>query len=253
MGLFDLFDKDKRRQRAIEKATARLTNAFMQGPDRMRGADTLMEIGTDDAIYGLLKRFTIRASNGVVDQEEKEQILGMVSDLGERAVPSIKRFIRRENQIYQALQALSTILPEEAVVQTLADALEELGPDYMRDPERKLHMVQHLAEIQHPEVVRILLPFLEDHDEGVRFQVVEGLRRQGDEAAREPLLAAFSSEESTLRIRKQILEVFEELGWKVKGFRAAVEQLLPKGYVIEKSGRVKLRTAAIEAEATRQD
>ncbi len=254
MGLFDFFDKDKRRQRAIKKASARLTNAYMQGPDRMRGADTLLEFGTDEAIYGLLKRFTIRASNGVVDEEEKEQVLAMVVGLGEKAVPPIKRFIRREDQIYQALQALSTILPEDKVVQVIGEVLDEIGPDYMRNPERKLHMVQHLADIRGPETVRVLLPFLQDHDEGVRFQVIEGLRREGDEAAREPMLDAFcSEEESSLRIRKLILEVFEELGWKVKGFRGAVEALLPTGYVVEKSGKIKLRSAAIKAASTRQD
>ncbi len=240
MGLLDFLDKEKRQQRKLESAIARLTNPYMQGPERMRGADTLLQIGSDEAIYGLLKRFTIRASNGVVDEEEKEQVYGMLVGLGAAAIPPIERFIRREDQTYQALRALSALLPEDEVVRIIGAALEELGPDYMRNPERKLHLIQHLAELRNPGVLPILLPFLDDFDENVRFQTINGLKEQADEAAREPLLTRLcGEEEQSLRLKKRIIEVIEELGWTVKGFRKQVEELLPKGHSLDKAGHIR--------------
>ncbi len=250
MGLFDFLNKENRRKRALDKAIARLTNPYMQGPERMRGAEILLELGGDDAIYGLLKRFTITSSNTVVDQDEKEQVYHMVVDQGEAAVPAIERFIRREDQIFYALRALSAILDQDRVVDIIGKALDEIGTDYMRNPERKLQMIQHLAEIEAPKVVDILIPFLEDHDMGVRFQTVNALYAQGDERAREPMLARLcSEEEESLRLRKRILEVLAETGWPVTGFRKKVEELLPKGFSIDKSGKVKINKAKLDMSA----
>ncbi|MDY0059213.1 MAG: HEAT repeat domain-containing protein [Myxococcota bacterium] len=254
MGLWDLFDKEKRKERALEKAIARITNPYMQGPERMKAVDTLLEIGTDDAIYGLLKRFTIRASNGVVDEEEKEQVYAVVIGLGTQAVPALRRFIQKDDQIYHALRALSAILPEEQVITSVGETLELLGTDYMRNPERKLHLIQHLAELRGPRVVALLLPFLRDHDEGVRFQTVNALHEQADEVAREPLLELLCSpDEESVRLRKRIVEVLAERGWGVQGYRKKVEERLPKGYAIDKAGLIKERGTKIEPAATEAD
>lgn len=255
MGLFDLFfDKDKRQQVKLEKAIARLTNPYMQGQERMRGADILLEIGSEEAICGLLKRFTIRASNGVVDEEEKEQIYGMIIGLGERAIPPLKKFLLREDQTYHALRALSELLPVDEVVQVIEDSLKTFGTDYMRNPERKLHLIQHLAEASHPRAAEVLVPFLEDHDENVRFQTVNALKEQGSEQARVPLLERLcNDEEESLRLRKRIIEVLHEMGWEVKGFRKRVEERLPKGYVVDRSGLIKERGAKIEPALTGAD
>lgn len=248
MGFFDgLFDKDKRQQRSLERAIARLTNPYMQSPERMRGADALLEIGSEEAIYGLLKRFTIRASNGVVDEEEKEQVYGMIIGLGERAIPPLKKFILREDQTYHALRALSELLPVDEVVQIIHESLEAIGTEYMRNPERKTHLIQHLAETRHPRALEVLVPFLKDHDEGVRFQTVNALKEQGNEEARVPLIECLCDpEEESLRLRKRIVEVLCETGWEVKGYRKKVEERLPKGYVVDKAGKIKERGTKVE-------
>lgn len=254
MGLLDLFDKNKRKDRAREKAAARLTNAYMQGPERMRGADILLEMGDEKAIYGLLKRFTVRASNGVVDEEEKEQVYSMVVGLGRDAVPAIKRFLRQEDQTYYPLRALSAILPEDEVIDIIQETLEALGPDYMRNPERKLHLIQHLAESRHARCVSILLPFLADHDEQVRFQTINALRNQRNEEAREPMLERFcDEEEESLRLRKLIIEVFREFDWDVKGFTSSVEECMPAGFVLDGKGKFTKGTKKVETKAVKKE
>ena len=60
----------------------------------------------------------------------------------------------------------------------------------------------------------LVVPYLADMDEGVRYAAVEALvRHKNEEIAREPLLQHFVSEsEDSLRIRLQIAEGFTELG-----------------------------------------
>ncbi len=241
MGLLDIFtvDKEKRQAKAIRKATDRLTNKYRQSPERTAAAQTLQGIGTADAIYGLLKRFTVASSNGVEDQDEKEYVYHMVLELGEKAVPAIERFLENEVQLFWPLKALSNMVPEDRMVQIIGQVLQSIGPDYVRNPERKLHLVQHLADYNNPQVVDILLPFVQDHDETIRFQVINALSSHEDERVRDALLQLLTDEdEDSLRIRNRILDIMVERHWTVKGFRKRVEELLPSGFVLDRDGHV---------------
>ena len=101
--------------------------------------------------------------------------------------------------------------------------------------------MNHLAALKDKRVPPLVLPYLGDMDEGVRYAAVEALVRHGDEeAAREPLLKHFvSSSEDSLRIRIQIAEGFAELGWLVKGHRGEVEKQLPEQFQLDREGHVK--------------
>ena len=79
----------------------------------------------------------------------------------------------------------------------------------------------------------IVLPYLTDMDEGVRYAAIETLLRQADEAAaRLPLLDYFVKEDS-LRLRILIADGFAELGWLLGDHRADVEKLLPDNFTID--------------------
>src|SRR5260370_483796 len=77
-----------------------------------------------------------------------------------------------------------------------AGALKQLGernePGYVRDPSKKIQMLTYMGEHKDPRMSAILVGYLEDMDEGVRYKTVESLVKQKDaEVAREPLLAHF--------------------------------------------------------------
>lgn len=113
--------------------------------------------------------------------------------------------------------------------------------------------MNHFATIKHPRVAPLVLPYLEDMDEGVRVAAVDALLRQGDEAAaREPLLAHFASaKEDSLRLRIRIADGFAELGWTLGGQRAEVEKRLPDAFQIEPRDP-KAKDARIKKKATKE-
>jgi HEAT repeat protein len=102
-----------------------------------------------------------------------------------------------------------------------------------------------LGEFKDERAVRAMIPFLEDHDEGIRFMTVEALFKQKDELAREPLLHLMIKEdEESLRIKHRIAEGFFEEGWQVKGFRGTVEKLLASQmpeFIVDGKGHIKLK------------
>ena len=93
-----------------------------------------------------------------------------------------------------------------------------------------------LAETPGEEVVSALLRFLEDVDETVRFQTVVALAKHGQEMAREPMLKTMCEDES-IRVRNEAIEAFSRLEWSTTGYKKKVDNVLPKGYKQDKSGR----------------
>lgn len=241
MALFDFLDKDKRAAKRVERNIKRLTNAYMQSEERMKSADLLREDGGEEAIYGLLKRFTVRSSNQVVDEDEKQQIYGMVLDFGEDATPSILKFIRREDAILYALRALSEIEPVDAMVEHLGTILEEIGPDYMKNPERKLHIVQHLNELKHARVIEILTPFSDDHDETIRFTVVGALGERGGPDGYEPIVGRLlTDEDESIRVRERCCEILSAAQYSVgEARREVLGEAVPKGWEVDEQGRIR--------------
>ena len=56
----------------VDRYVKKLTNAYVQTHERVRMLDLLAETGTDEALYGILKRFTYRTEASIVDEDEKE-------------------------------------------------------------------------------------------------------------------------------------------------------------------------------------
>jgi hypothetical protein len=95
-------------------------------------------------------------------------------------------------------------------------------------------------------VPALVMPYLVDMDEGVRYAAADALIRCGsEETAREALLVQFvSSTEDSRRIRILIADGFAELGWLVKGHRGEVEKLLPEQFQIDREGHIKRKPDA---------
>ena len=243
MALFDFLDSHKRFARKVEKAVKKVTNPYVQPEERMAQAEFLQATGSKAAIYGLLRRFSIRASNLVIDEDEKRQVYALIVDLGPAAVEPILRFIRREDQILYPLKALAVIESTEAFLGHLKLALDELGPEYMKLPERKLHLVQHLASLDDPRVVEILAPFVEEHDETIRFQVIQALAERGGEVANEAILSRLlTDEDESLRIQNAICEALSKAQFSVGEARQEeVSDAVPEKWVVDEQGRIQKR------------
>jgi hypothetical protein len=120
-------------------------------------------------------------------------------------------------------------------------ALDQMGAEYVREPERKVLLVSQLSEYNDQRVVQTLIPFLRDHRDEVQLEALAALERRGDEAAREPMLELLVDEDTPLRLRACIADTLQKLGWAVKGYRKKVEEALPEGLHVDRSGRIRGR------------
>jgi hypothetical protein len=250
MGLFDLFKKEGRDERAREKNIKRAVNKFSQSPDRMKALQGLREDGSPEAIYGLLRRFGLRYDKTIEDEQEKDWVFEVLVEKGEAILPSVQKYLFSAESISWPLRVLDKVADKPKVLEIVRSVLARHEPGYERDPTKKIQLINHLSGIRDPQVPEMVIPYLGDMDEGVRYAAVETLIGQGDEeAAREPLLKHFiSSAEDSLRIRIQIADGLAGLGWLVKGHRGEVEKRLPEQFQIDREGRVKRKP-----EATRKD
>ncbi len=245
MSLIDWFSREKREERAFDKAMRNVLRRTRAKDERMdEPIQYLADIGTEAALLGLLRRYDVTIQSESMDRFEKELIYALLVEKGATAIPPIRTFLGESENVTWAIQALRSIVSEDQVVGILMDVLgEEVGKDTFK-PDKKVRLLELLEDHIDPRVPPVAIGALGDFDETVRFRAVELLFAQGDDVAREPMLALLTDEEEeSQRIKKRILMGFVELGWTVKGYRKAVEARLGKDQWIDRQGKIKQRGA----------
>jgi len=234
MGFLDRFSKDGRDARAREKNASRAVNKYMQSPDRLKALQALRDDGSDEALYSLLKRFSMMYDKTIEDEQEKEWVFEWLIEKGAKVLPALKRYMLSADSISWPLRVLDKVVDaKEGRIDVIAAVLERHEPGYERDPTKKIQLLTHLAGLKHARVPALVAPYLTDMDEGVRYAAVEALLKQGDEAAaRLPLLDLLAKEES-LRLRLRIADGFADLGWSVADRRAEIEKALPDSFQLD--------------------
>jgi hypothetical protein len=243
MGLFDLLlSKDKRDERTRVRNVQRALNKYSQSPDRMKALEALAEDGSEDALYGLLRRFGMMYDKTIEDEQEKEWVFETLCEKGPSAIPAVKRYLFSAESISWPLRLLDRLAPDkDQEIAVIEEVLARHEPGYERDPTKKMQLLSHLAGLRHARAAALCAPYLKDMDEGVRYTAVEALLRQkNDTVAREPLLELFTSDaEESLRIRLKIAEGFADHGWLVQGYRPGVEKKLPETFSLDREGHIK--------------
>ncbi|HTA18248.1 MAG TPA: HEAT repeat domain-containing protein [Polyangia bacterium] len=240
MSILDFFSKQGRTERARASNIKGAVAKFSQSADRFRALQALRDDGSSEAIYGLLRRFGMMYDKTIEDEQEKDWVFEVLSAKGIAILPSLKKYMREADSISWPLRLLDKVADRETEFAALREILERHEPGYERDPTKKIQLLNHLAGLSDKRVPPIVVPYLADMDEGVRYAAVEALVRQGDEAAAAaPLLARFvNPEEDSLRNRLQIAEGFADLGWIVPAAqREAVLKFLPEQFKLVKSDR----------------
>lgn len=241
MGLFDgLFGK-KDPAAEVKKLLAKATQKFGPPENRQEALQRLVELGTSDALAALAQRFTVRVDPSITDDEEKQFVFEALVEAGERAVGPMKEFVIRSEQPTWALKVLDRLLPADTVVDVILEALDKEGPDWTRDPEKKITLLRHLKETQDARIAPRLVPFLADMSEDVRFAAVGVVMDQAvDTALRDPLISALlaAAEQKSDRMRRQLAEALAKTRLDVKGHTPAVQAALPTGFGLSKDGIV---------------
>lgn len=237
--LKDLFDKDARRANRIDSLAKKASRKFGQSDDRRAAIDALDQIGGDDALRAMMKRFAATVDNKLHDQDEKKYVSDILVEKGPLVVPLLKAFVAKETEVTWAFRTLKRI---ETRADFVGHVLDAFGTSTSEDtdPEKLEQLLGLLHDEKDPRVAPVVVRYLQDLDDTVRFAAIETLATLGDEIARQPLLDALTrAEEDSQRVIHRIIDVFREVGWEVKGYRKAVEERLPEDYYLDRSGRIK--------------
>jgi hypothetical protein len=207
--VFGLFSKEKSLQRTIEKAT----NKLAQQPDRWGALEKLKEDGTEDALVGLCRRFSITSMKGVEDEAEKLWVVDTLVTKGPAALAPLVRYMKSAEQLAFPLRVLERIAPRDKVLEVADQLFASEPPGYVRMPERRIDLLRWFGEWKpatDDELVSRFTPYVTDFDENVRFAAIDGMATRDPAKIAPPLLAALTRpEEESGRIKRAIAEVLE--------------------------------------------
>ena len=245
MGLLGFLSKEGRDKRSLDKNIARVVNKYAQSPDRYKAMETLLNDGSPEAVFGLMRRFGMMYDKSIDDEQEKEWVFDALVEKGAAIIPQVERYLLAADSISWPLRLLDKVASKELELQVVRKVMERHEPGYERDPTKKIQLINHLAGIREAGAAELAAPYLADMDEGVRYAAAESLVRLNNEAvALEPLVAHFASDgEESLRVRIQIAEGLVEHGWKVTSHRPAFDSKLPDAFSIDREGRLKKKSA----------
>jgi len=242
MGLFGFLKKDDRSkvEKLRDKAAKKIGNMYYQTADRVAAIDQMAELaagGDEKAVRVLLSRFESLAPKTTEDRDEKQYVHDLLVDLGDKAEPVVRKYVRTTaTPVYWAMQVLQHRLSSKDYIAFLTEVLDDMEPDYVRDPEKKIGLVQMAAEFNDEALGQSMVRFIEDHHENVRFYAIEGVAKHGYAFGIEPMLNQLEEEES-VRIMTKILEVFAEHGWDIGEHADRIKPKLQDGFAL-KGGKV---------------
>jgi hypothetical protein len=208
--VFGLFSKEKALQKTIEKAT----NKLAQQPDRWGALEKLKDDGTEDALVGLCKRFSVTSMKGVEDEAEKNWVVDTLVGKGSDALGAVIRYMKTAEELAFPLRVLERTGSRDKVLEVADQLFASEPPGYVRMPERRIDLLRWFSEWKpatDDEVVTRLTPYVTDFDENSRFAAIDGMATRDPQKIAPPLIAALlRPEEESGRIKRAIVEVLEK-------------------------------------------
>ncbi|HSR68588.1 MAG TPA: hypothetical protein VLU25_11675 [Acidobacteriota bacterium] len=236
--LSSLFSRSPEKQ--IERLRKKAREPHGEAANRINAVQRLLEMGTPDSCLGALDRFKVNISPTTQDEQEKQQLVGWIEQMGREMVDPLMRFLRSERQVYWPLEGLRRILPAEEYRDKLVEWLHYQweNPPSSSDPIAQVLRAVNDVE-RSPELDEAVALYLEDDDDDVLLAAMDYFFSGDDQSRREKILEAYLECEDRPRVRAWVLERLAETGWTVKGYRPAVEETLPGEYTLTREGVLK--------------
>ena len=232
--VFGLFSKERALQKTIEKAT----NKLSQQPDRWGALEKLKEEGSEEALYGLCKRWGVTRLKGVEDEVEKNWVVDVLVEKGnsypaavtgqtteqreegrrknsDAVLGALVRFMKSSNELSLSypLRVMEKVADHEKVLEIVDGVFASEPPGYTRFAERRIDLIKWFCEwkdASDDEVISRVKPYIADFDEVVRFTAIEGLGSRDPAKIGDLMIDALvRPEEESGRIRRTIGEVLE--------------------------------------------
>lgn len=233
MGFMDIFSREARKQSALERNTKKVVHRHLQSADRYAAMEQLRADGSEAALLAVARRFSFNYDKTIEDEQEKNWVFDVLTSLGERAIPPVRRYALDAVSLAWPLRVLEKIAEPARMAELVDELLAREEPGYTRDPARKLQILSWLADwngSSPSELARRVVPYLGDFDEGVRFLAADTLAHsttRDESIALAPLLdALLRPEEDSRRVKLRVGEVLAEAGWRVTARLTEVSALL---------------------------
>ena len=255
MGLMSLFGKGPLSEKKVDKIAELAMNPYAQTDVRKRELIRLLEEGTEYAIKGALKRFSMNANGAIADEDEKKWLENALVEVGEITIEPLRDYIRVRKQLSYALRAYWRLTGPEQSVGFFIEVLESHGPDAYRALDAKLQIIWALADHldEDPRIIEAFPPFVLDHGDDVRWAVMDLMEKVADAGAlTDEVRDAYCEGFAELvmdgsvgpRIQRRAAEILCERGWPVPGDATELAKLLDEDYFMDKKRFVRRRTQA---------
>ncbi|PIE20225.1 MAG: hypothetical protein CSA66_01025 [Proteobacteria bacterium] len=243
MGLFGFgkkSDKSGAPTGKVGRLDKKLMNKWGQTAERQRAMQMLADIGSEEALSTLLKRFTYRTDGDISDQDEKRLGYELLLAAGERALGPIEAFITKSDGVFWPLKALKEIAGMDTAVELMLRALDRVEGIVGRRNEQKVQLVSNLRDFPHPLVLERLKGLCSDPDHEVRVMAVDGLMTYGAKEALPVIAERLLDPEESQAVHAVIFEQLVDLGWSLEPWREALDEadVLPSHYRFTPKGRV---------------
>jgi hypothetical protein len=235
MNLFSIFRSSPEKQ--ISKLRKKVKEPHGDASVREGAMYKLFEMKTEPALRALLDRYTISVSPSVQDEKEKEQLYNWLTGIGETAIPPLVQFLKTERSVYWPARALKDILDPPRRAEIFSEILQFHWENPPASALPKAQILRALKEVD--QLDSDVNRFLDDEDDDVLLAAVEYLLERSEEEHRDSIISCYLSAEDRPRVRSQIIEALSKKGWTVRGFRPAVEETLPQGFIITREGRIR--------------
>lgn len=242
MGFLDSVfgSSDTKRAKTIERAAKKLKNPHHQTDERKRQIEVLTDIGTSEAVFAMLGRFSMRTPGSIVDEDEKNMVFRSLIQLGDVAVEPIQRFISTQDAVYWPLRALTEIAGATVAVDTLLAALKGVEHGYNADMDRKEQLVANLREyLEDPRALDKLVELVDDPHEEVRVQSLDALCETADPRVAAVVLRKLLDPEETSRVKNTLWTILVDRGIDMGHHRGELAEVIPDNMFIDGTGVVR--------------
>lgn len=236
--------KTKRAEKTLARHIKSISNKLTNSDKRYGAAEALRELGTADAIYGLMRRYDFTfTQQTVVDGEEKEYVSRLVLGFGDDAVEPVKRYLRECLNPSWPIKILKELTAEEDVLEAILELIESRDTAFKRFEEGKqLELFSYLEEYRDPRITDKGLAFLAHTSDDMRLAAIKAIENQGEDRARERLVEMLCDENEVQRIKVAVAETLAKLGWTARGRTKEAKASLPKEFTMTSDGRIKRRS-----------
>jgi hypothetical protein len=200
MGLFDMF-RSKPSKEAVLGQVRKAKEVYAQAEYRRAAMEKLLKWGTEEALSGLLGRFSVVVQSPHWDEEEKRWLVDEMVKQGDKALPILRKFILEKNEVNHALMAYRKIINnDEAYKELLQDALNVRPPSDHRTVQGKQELIAAISEFPPESFDEILLPYMNDHSDDVQCIAIDALKKSEKEEVNLKLIELLKSEVHSARV-----------------------------------------------------